>query len=69
MLTEFEARGYRFVTLDEAMSDNAYHARDTLVTRSGPTWLWRWMKSKGMSISFKDDPEPPGLGVGVVFQA
>jgi peptidoglycan/xylan/chitin deacetylase (PgdA/CDA1 family) len=59
LLTGFEARGYRFVTLDEAMNDEAYHTHDTLVTRSGPTWLWRWMKSKGMSISFKDDPEPP----------
>ncbi len=59
LLTGFEARGYRFITLDEAMSDEAYHTSDTLVTRFGPTWLWRWMKSKGMNISFKDDPEPP----------
>jgi len=59
LLTGFEARGYRFVTLDEAMNDEAYRTRDTLVTRAGPTWLWRWMKSKGMSVSFKDDPEPP----------
>jgi hypothetical protein len=59
LLTGFEARGYRFITLDDAMGDSAYHTRDTLVTRSGPTWLWRWMKSMGMSISFKDDPDPP----------
>jgi peptidoglycan/xylan/chitin deacetylase (PgdA/CDA1 family) len=59
LLATFEARGYRFITLDEAMKDEAYHTRDTLVTRAGPTWLWRWMKSKGMNLSFKDDPEPP----------
>ena len=57
MLAGFEGRGYRFITLDEAMSDEAYQTPDTFVTRAGPTWLWRWMKSKGMSVSFKDDPE------------
>ena len=60
MLTRFAARGYHFVSLDEAMSDPAYQIRDTYVTKAGPTWLWRWMKSKGMHVSFEDDPEPPG---------
>jgi peptidoglycan/xylan/chitin deacetylase (PgdA/CDA1 family) len=59
LLQRLEARGYRFVTLDEAMSDPAYRTRDTLVTKSGPTWLWRWMKSKGMAIGFRGDPDPP----------
>jgi hypothetical protein len=30
--TGFEGRGYRFITLDEAMNDEAYRTRDTLVT-------------------------------------
>jgi peptidoglycan/xylan/chitin deacetylase (PgdA/CDA1 family) len=59
LLKRLEARGYRFVTLEEAMADSAYQTKDTLVSRSGPTWLWRWMKSKGMNVSFKDDPEAP----------
>ena len=59
MLRRFEARGYRFISLDEAMTDPAYQTKDTYVTKYGPTWLWRWMKSKGMNLSFKDDPEPP----------
>lgn len=59
MLGRFKARGYRFITLDEAMRDSAYQTPDTFVTKAGPTWLWRWMKSKGMSVSFKGDPEPP----------
>ena len=60
LLTRLEKRGYRFITLDEAMSDAAYQTKDTNVSRNGPTWLWRWMKSKGMNVSFKDDPEVPG---------
>ena len=59
MLRRLAARGYRFVTLDEAMSDPAYQTKDTSVSKYGPSWLWRWMKSKGMSLSFNDDPEPP----------
>jgi peptidoglycan/xylan/chitin deacetylase (PgdA/CDA1 family) len=59
MLKRFEARGYRFITLDEAMADPAYQTKDTDVSKYGPTWLWRWMKSMGMNVSFKDDPEPP----------
>ena len=59
MLTRFEARGYRFVTMDEVMADPAYQTKDTHVSTHGPTWLFRWMKSLGMSVSFKGDPEPP----------
>lgn len=59
MLKRFEARGYRFITLDEAMNDPAYQTKDTEVAKFGPTWLWRWMKSLEMNVSFKDDPEPP----------
>jgi peptidoglycan/xylan/chitin deacetylase (PgdA/CDA1 family) len=59
MLRRLAARGYRFVSLDEAMADAAYQTKDTYVTKAGPSWLWRWMKSKGMNVSFKDDPDPP----------
>jgi peptidoglycan/xylan/chitin deacetylase (PgdA/CDA1 family) len=59
LLIRLAARNYRFVSLDEAMSDPAYQTKDTYVTKFGPSWLWRWMTSKGMKVSFKDDPEPP----------
>ena len=58
LLKRFESRGYAFISLDAAMADPAYRTPDTLVTPFGPTWLWRWAKSRGMSVSFRDDPEP-----------
>jgi peptidoglycan/xylan/chitin deacetylase (PgdA/CDA1 family) len=58
ILTKLEARGYRFITLADAMADETYRTRD-VVTKAGPTWLWRWMKSKGMNLNFKDEPDPP----------
>jgi peptidoglycan/xylan/chitin deacetylase (PgdA/CDA1 family) len=59
MLKRFEARGYRFITLDEAMADPAYQTKDTDVSKFGPTWLARWARSLGMKVSFEGDPEPP----------
>jgi len=59
MLQQFEARGYKFVSLDQVMSDPAYQTKDTFVTQSGPTWLFRWAKSKGMNLDFSADPDPP----------
>jgi len=41
------------------MQDPAYRTADTLVTRAGPSWLWRWSRSLGMEVSFAEDPEPP----------
>jgi peptidoglycan/xylan/chitin deacetylase (PgdA/CDA1 family) len=58
LLARLEERGYVFVSLDAAMTDLAYRIKDTTVSRTGPTWLWRWMRSQGKSVSFRDDPEP-----------
>jgi peptidoglycan/xylan/chitin deacetylase (PgdA/CDA1 family) len=58
ILTGLEQRGYRFISLAEAMADDAYGTHD-VVTRAGPTWLWRWMKSKGLNLDFKAEPDPP----------
>lgn len=61
MLRRFEARGYRFVSLDEAMTDAAYRTRDTYVGATGPTWLFRWSRSLGQRVSFAGDPPMPSL--------
>jgi peptidoglycan/xylan/chitin deacetylase (PgdA/CDA1 family) len=58
MLKQFEARGYKFVTLDAAMADPAYQTKDTYISKYGPTWFFRWSKSKGMDLDFKGDPDP-----------
>jgi peptidoglycan/xylan/chitin deacetylase (PgdA/CDA1 family) len=59
ILTRLEGGGHGFISLDRAMADPAYLTRDTLVTKHGPTWLWRWTKSQGVSVDFRNDPEPP----------
>ena len=59
MLTRFEARGYRFVSLEDAMADSAYATADTMVSASGPTWFWRWARTLGVKLSPVGDPEVP----------
>ena len=59
ILQRFASRGYKFVSLDEVMSDPAYQTKDTFVTNYGPSWLLRWKESKGMKVSFDGDPDPP----------
>lgn len=59
LLAALAGRGYRFVPLADAMRDPAYQSPDTLVSRSGPSWLFRWARSLGRPTSFAGDPEPP----------
>jgi peptidoglycan/xylan/chitin deacetylase (PgdA/CDA1 family) len=40
-------RGYRFITLDEALSDQAYSLPDTYVGEEGTSWLDHWAITRG----------------------
>lgn len=59
LLARFEARGYRFVTLDEVMRDEAYRTEDRFVGTYGPSWLYRWAIARGVTVSIRDEPDPP----------
>jgi peptidoglycan/xylan/chitin deacetylase (PgdA/CDA1 family) len=51
------ARGYRFVTLDEALADPLYAHADDYVRANGVSWLHRWTSTEGRPIRW--EPEPP----------
>jgi peptidoglycan/xylan/chitin deacetylase (PgdA/CDA1 family) len=51
------ARGYRFVTLEEALSDPIYAHEDRYVRANGISWLHRWNSTDGKPIRW--EPEPP----------
>jgi peptidoglycan/xylan/chitin deacetylase (PgdA/CDA1 family) len=58
----FERHGYKFITLDRALEDEAYQSRDTWVGVSGITWLHRWALTRGMPKAFyADEPEVPSF--------
>lgn len=53
-------RGYRFVTLDEAMRDPAYARADGYTGRFGPSWLHRWaMAERRPKTFYAGEPEVP----------
>lgn len=55
----FRRRGYRFVTLDEALKDEAYRLPDTYVGPAGISWLHRWARDKGREYVVTNEPKVP----------
>lgn len=50
------ARGYRFVSLEEALKDPAYGHPDAWIGRRGISWLHRWRFTDGLPIHREPDP-------------
>lgn len=59
LLTRLEKRGYKFVSLDEALSDPAYQTPDGYIGKYGPSYLHRWRISLGKPNLLRDEPDPP----------
>jgi len=58
LLEKLEKRGYKFVSLDAAMSDPAYATPDIYVG-TGILWMDRWKLALGMKLDLSKGPEPP----------
>jgi len=59
ILTLFEEKDYRFVSLDVAQSDPAYRLPNTYITKFGPMWGYRWAKELSVKVNGNVEPEPP----------
>jgi peptidoglycan/xylan/chitin deacetylase (PgdA/CDA1 family) len=59
VLALFEAKGYRFVSLDEAQSDAAYKTPDTDVSKFGQMWGYRWARERGVKVNGRLETDPP----------
>lgn len=57
-ITKMRQRGYRFVSLDEAMADPAYARRDTFAGTGG-SWLNRSARALGKTIESTKSPQVP----------
>jgi peptidoglycan-N-acetylglucosamine deacetylase len=58
-LSHLEQRGYRFISLDEALRDPAYSTPDKFIGTQGISWLTRWKLAFGQRANYEDDPDPP----------
>lgn len=60
LLKAIEKRGYKLITLEEALRDPAYQMEDGHFGPGGITWLHRWAMAKKMPKSFyAGEPEVP----------
>ena len=59
LLTQLEKRGYKFISLDDALADPAYATPDLFVGGVGISWLTRWKLAFGQKPDYQNSPEPP----------
>lgn len=56
----YRRNGYTFISLDEALQDEAYQTEVTVYGRWGISWLHRWALSRGLKGDFfEGEPETP----------
>ena len=55
----FRKRGYKIVSLDEALKDDAYRLPDTYIGPAGISWLHRWALERGKEFLVPDEPKVP----------
>ncbi len=60
LLDLFRKRGYRFITLEDALSDGAYSLPDTYIGEGGSGWIEHWAISQG-KIPQGAPPFPPAV--------
>ena len=59
ILAVLERRGFRFVTLEEALRDPAYESPDGYIGPHGPSWLRRWSIGLERPTRVAGQPDPP----------
>jgi len=59
IISLFERRDYKFVTLSAALKDPAYAVPETYITKYGPMWGYRWAKELHIQVNGRDEPNPP----------
>ena len=60
LVAQIRARGYRFVSLDEATADPAYARPDHYAGELGTSWIHRWARTEGVrdDFYFGETPTP-----------
>jgi len=55
-------RGYEFITLVDALTDEAYKSSDTFTGPGGISWIHRWALTRGVKDDFfRGEPETPAF--------
>ncbi len=55
----FKRRGYKIISLEQALKDRAYELPDTYVGPAGISWLHRWARERGKEFVIPGEPSVP----------
>lgn len=58
VLAMFRSRGYKFVSLYEALRDPVYQSPENYAGTGGFSWIHRWAKTKGLKFDHYEPEEP-----------
>ena len=58
VLERLRARGYRLVSLEQALTDTVYRSADSYIGPSGVSWLIRWALTRGIQVPNEPREEP-----------
>lgn len=64
-LSTLSELGYEFVTLEEALRDEAYRTPAAASGRFGPSWIARWARHRGVRLSAYGQADPAGETAGL----
>lgn len=56
LIAMMKRRGYRIVSLTEALKDPLYQSPEDYTGTNGMSWIHRWGLAKGMKIAWEPDP-------------
>jgi len=60
LLAAIKKEGYKFISLEEALKDNAYKHEDSYLGNAGISWIHRWAITEGKKREFfGDEPTAP----------
>ncbi len=59
LMKMYKKRGYKFITLEEALTDEAYRLPDEFTGRAGISWIHRWAIAKGKENILPNEPRVP----------
>ncbi len=62
LLDQIAARGYRFISLEQALADAVYSRSDNYLGPAGVNWIFRWDVADGSrDVDWRSEPQPPGF--------
>lgn len=65
LLALYVARGYRFISLEEAQRDPVYRTPPAFASPHGPMWGYRWARERRIQVNGAREPSPPDWIVAV----